>query len=364
MEFRQHFEDIKTDMWEYLEKCNKPIALYGMGDGADKIAAELEKRGLEISAVFASDGFVREKTAYGCKVETFSSVKEKFSDPVVLVCFGTKRSEVLENIERISHQAELFAPDVPVFGDKIFDLKYFSKNFSRLETVYSKLADDISKKAFINSIKFRLTGKTSYLPECQTDIQESYKTILKPFSGCTYVDVGAYNGDTIREFSSFSGQDITVHAFEPDSKNFKKLELYASNCNIKKINLYNYAAWDKNEELTFFARSGRNSANTTSHANAKAIVLNACTVDSRVSFADFMKIDAEGADLQVLAGAKELIKAHTPTLCVAAYHRTEDYFVLPEKICEITSEYDIYFRHFIHIPCWDTNFYFRKKAQK
>ena len=43
MDFRQCFNDIKFDMWQHLQSSKKPIVLYGMGDGADKIAAELEK---------------------------------------------------------------------------------------------------------------------------------------------------------------------------------------------------------------------------------------------------------------------------------------------------------------------------------
>ena len=31
-------------MWEKLKATGKPILLYGMGDGAEKIAAELKKR--------------------------------------------------------------------------------------------------------------------------------------------------------------------------------------------------------------------------------------------------------------------------------------------------------------------------------
>ena len=36
-------------MWEKLKATGKPILLYGMGDGAEKIAAELKKREIPIS---------------------------------------------------------------------------------------------------------------------------------------------------------------------------------------------------------------------------------------------------------------------------------------------------------------------------
>ena len=36
-------------MWEKLKATGKPILLYGMGDGAEKIAAELKKREIPIA---------------------------------------------------------------------------------------------------------------------------------------------------------------------------------------------------------------------------------------------------------------------------------------------------------------------------
>lgn len=360
MDFKAHFQDIKFDIWQHLATSGKPIVLYGMGDGADKICAELEARGMEISGVFASDGFVREKIFRGHKVESYSCAKARLSDMIVLVCFGTKLDEVIDNVLRISKECELYAPDVPVFGGGIFDLEYFNENFARLEAVYNRLADDISKKAYVNAIKYRLTGKIDYLFECETNVCESYTEIMKPQGGCTYLDVGAYNGDTIREFVGFSGKDIDVFAFEPDARNFKKLAAYTQDCGIRSVFLHNLAAWDKKEDLTFYSRSGRNSANTSSHAGAKATVIKAVNIDGVAPRADFIKIDAEGADVPALLGAKKLIEKYSPTLCVAAYHRTEDYYVIPEKVFEMNDDYKIYFRHFRHIPCWDTNFYFVK----
>ena len=361
MNFLECFSDIKYDMWSRLSDTKEPIVLYGMGDGAEKILDILEAKKIPVAGIFASDGFVpkKKKVFRGFEIESYSDIKARLGRMTVLVCFGTKLYDVIENILRISKENTLFAPDVPVFGTGILDMEYFRENFSRFENVYLKLADNISKKAYVNCIKFRLTGDISYLSECETDVDESYKSIIKPFSDSTYIDIGAYNGDTIREFSSYSTENITVHAIEPDRRNFKKLSEYAKSCEINEIYLHNAAAWDKNETITFFSRSGRNSANTTSHANAKANEVLGITSDSITQKADFIKIDAEGADINALAGCKRLIKECSPTLCVAAYHRTEDYFAIPEFVLSQNSSYKIYFRHFPHIPCWDTNFYFK-----
>ena len=263
----------------------------------------------------------------------------------------------------IASECELYAPDVPVFGDGILDIGYFNSNFKRLENVYNRLSDETSKKAYVCALKYRLSGKIDYLSECETTIDESYKNILRPKENVTYIDVGAYTGDTVREFKHYSGNNITVHAFEPDTKNFKKLSLYKENSEIRDFFIYNCAAWDKDEQIGFYSRSGRNSAGTTSHEGAKKTTINGVRVDSVCTYADFVKIDAEGSDKKAVCGMKNLISDHSPALCIAAYHRTEDYFDIPESVLDINPNYNIYFRHFPHVPCWDTNFYFVRKEK-
>ncbi len=361
MSFKQQFSDIKEDLWSYLNDTQKPVAIYGMGDGADKIIDVLEKRGIKISGVFASDGFVRKKVFRGFTLESYSAIKARLSDFIVLLSFATSLDDVLENINRIAHEQELYAPDVPVYGTGLFDMDYFLGNIKRLENVYDKLSDDISKKTFINSIKFRLTGKISYLFECETPICESYTSLLIPAAGCHYVDIGAYSGDTIREFISFSGENIKVTAFEPDARSYKKLLVYSESLTQTEISCHNAAAWDKNEELTFFARSGRNSSKEKNNHTNKETMVSAVALDNIINSADFIKIDAEGSELNVIDGMKNLIKNSMPSMNIAAYHRTEDYFAIPEKVLSVTDGYNLYFRHFKYVPSWDTNFYFIKK---
>lgn len=47
----------QDDLWNYLAKAAKPIFLYGMGDGADKVLSVLSSRGIAVQGVFASDEF-------------------------------------------------------------------------------------------------------------------------------------------------------------------------------------------------------------------------------------------------------------------------------------------------------------------
>ena len=69
-------------MWEKLKATGKPILLYGMGDGAEKIAAELKKREIPIAGVFASEGFTRGQEFAGFSVTDYRSARERYGEMV------------------------------------------------------------------------------------------------------------------------------------------------------------------------------------------------------------------------------------------------------------------------------------------
>lgn len=361
-----HINDILKvkDLWSYLKDAqnSKPIVLYGMGDGADKIIDVCNDKNIKISGVFASDGFASGKLFRGFNVISYSQMCKVYDDFIVLLSFATQRDEVLENIIKISKEKELYCPDVPVFGGGLFDTQFVIDNFDKISKIYDMLSDDISKDTYISVILAKLTGNIKYLFDCQTEICESYSTIIKPDERFHYVDIGAYNGDTIREFLSFSdGKFSKITAFEPDSKNFSKLISYAGENNIDTSSFYNAAAWDKCENIQFYSRSGRNSAGTTSCKNAKMSEISAISGDSVIdSEVHYIKIDAEGSDARAIKGLEKTLKTYRPCVNCAIYHRNEDIFEIPFLLSEIYSQnFKLYIRHFKYLPSWDTNVYIK-----
>lgn len=352
----------KLDLWQRLKQSEYPIVLYGTGDGADKILDVLESRGIEVSGVFASDGFKKGKIFRGFEVVGFSDICERFGKFTVLMSFASSLEPVIENVKRISEKVPLYAPDVPVFGGGLFDGEYFERNRERLESVYNLLADDISRKTFVNAINYRLSGDVRYLFECESDIDEQYEIFVSERAKEGYADIGAYNGDTVGEFSSRFGNDVPLYAFEPDAKNFAKLTKKCGELKLANASLYNVAAWNEKCTLEFYSRSGRNSAATANERfGLKKVEINADRVDNLMASADgcgFVKIDAEGSEREVLEGMTDTLQKFKPVLKIAAYHRTDDYFAIPEKVLGIVPDYKVYMRHLRYIPCWDTDFIF------
>ena len=346
---------IDTDIWTYLAASEKSIVMYGMGNGADKILAVCEKKGIEVCDFFASDGFVRGHSFHGKRVLSYSEIKDKYGaeNIIVLLSFASSLEDVIENILRIASECELYAPDVPVFGEDLFDMDFYLKNKELFEEAYGMLADDESRRIFENTVAYKLTGRIDYLEAAVSDKDEVYRKLLRSDEIKSAADLGAYNGDTVRELAAYARGLERVTAFEPDRRNFKKLSLYAEQEERFSVIPLNAAAWDKEELLEFDAGGNRNS--NVSHT-AKSVGIRGTSLDCVIEGGvDYIKYDVEGSEREALIGSRQTIEAYSPRLLVSVYHRSEDLFSLIRLVHELNPSYTFYLRRYRYIPSWDLN---------
>ncbi len=342
------------DLWNYLKSAEKPIVLYGMGNGADKIISVLESYGVRVSGVFASDGFVRQKTFHGFTVTDYATAKNTFGNMIVLLCFGSSLPDVISNIKRIAFEQELYAPDVPVYGNTLFNAEYVLSNKARLERIYNLLADDISKKVFYNAVMYKLTGKTHLLFECETLPDEVYSNVLKLNDSETFFDLGAYRGDTVAEFVSNVSSYGNIYAVEPDKKTYGKL--CAAVQKLKNITCLNACVGSTDGKVNFCMDGSRGSNISRCGAEINSVTID--TMAKNYAVPTYIKMDIEGAEASAVAGAAHTVKKFKPKMQIAAYHRSEDLTDIPEKVLALRDDYKIYLRHFPSLPCWDMSYYF------
>ncbi len=341
-----------TPLWESLKNADKPILLYGMGNGADMIIKVLESYGIDYEDTFASDGFVRGHSFHGKRVLSFSEAKEKYGDFIIIVTFAVHDDKTMSFISELSDNFELYAPTVSVVDGSPFTLEFFKDNEDNFKKAYEMFADEKSKEDYLNILRFKLSGDVKYLLKAHSEKMKLYDDVLPLSEDEAIVDLGAYDGDTIREFLNVTGGRYkSIIALEPDEKNFRKLERKTEGLlNLTRLNL---GAWDKEETLYFAKKSGRNS-----RLEESGVPVSFNSVDNIVKDkVTFIKMDIEGAELKALEGAKNTISMYKPKLYVCAYHRNEDMFTLPFKIKELFEGYKIYFRQHPYIPAWESNFY-------
>lgn len=336
-----------TSIWEMLENTSRPVVLYGMGNGAEIMVKELAKINVKVAGFFASDQFVRGQSFLGERVLTYREMKDKYPDMIALISFGTQRDEVIENI--LSLDCEVYAPEVPVVGDTVFTLDFAKQHIRELESVYSSLADERSRKVFEEIVRYKIDGRIEHLIAAE-DTEEDVIKLAELGKNETYLDLGAYNGDTVNEFVNNVGTYSRIVALEPDKKNFEKLG--KNTATLENVTLINKAIGKDCSDVYFASMGGRNSR------IGGTVPVPACSVDSLETAFTYIKMDVEGQEKEALLGSKNTLKAFRPKLRVAAYHRGEDIFDLPLTVKAIAQDYKIYLRHKKYIPAWDTDYFF------
>jgi len=173
-----------------------------------------------------------------------------------------------------------------------------------------------------------------------------------------FLDLGAYNGDTIRRFfaQSIVGDDKRMAiAVEADRFNYEHLlKMATENPRITPIN----AAIDKNSGIIPFTQI-ENSMGSSAIFFEPNTIVPAVTVDEIASHYGFthVKFDIEGFERFALEGAKESISIGNALWSVASYHIEDDFWVIPSFF---STDYEMSVSRHAALP-WDTTMHFYRK---
>lgn len=136
--------------------------------------------------------------------------------------------------------------------------------------------------------------------------------------GDNVVDAGAYIGTHARAFSALVGGVGQVYAFEPDPTTFTILQQNAGVAAQSNIQLFNIGLGGIKAEVSLQiveASHNRASASVIPAADAQSILITVQPLDElALPKVDFMKVDVEGMELQLLQGAEHTIRRHSPII--------------------------------------------------
>ena len=345
----ESFDFEYPNVWDSLKNSKQPIVLYGMGNGADKVLDNLENLGVTPAGVMASDAFVRYQSFRGFTVKKLADFEKELGEFTVALCFGSSLPSVMDDIRAVAEKHETLIPAVPVIGNEIVDDGFIRRNSGRIKAAYALLADDISRRVFKGVLDFYYTGRLGYLDAVTSDKAEAFSSILR-LCDESYLDLGAYRGDTVDEFLSFTDGYADITAVEPNPNNYRKLcERIASIANAVAVNC---AIADREGVMKITKGGGR----MATLSSTEGVEVPVHTVDGLGLSPTYIKADVEGMESATLSGAIETLKRR-PKLNIAAYHRLTDLFELVIQLHELAPEYDIHLRRHPYIPCWDLNIY-------
>ena len=167
---------------------------------------------------------------------------------------------------------------------------------------------------------------------------------MHPMQDEVFVDVGAFDGASTKRFAEWAGNFSHAYLFEPDPENRKRCERTLSELPKEKLTIYPYGLWKEKTELCFseFGTSG-GSVRDNGENHIPVVTLDETLAGKRVTY---IKMDVEGAELEVLMGAQRIIQEQHPKLAISLYHKTDDIYTLPKYVLELFKDYRLYIRQY------------------
>jgi len=154
---------------------------------------------------------------------------------------------------------------------------------------------------------------------------EVYERIWKPKPRDVVLDIGAYVGMFTVKAARLVGATGKVIAVEPSPENYNLLE---QNCEgLGNVALFKGAIMSTSGRgRLYYSRSAAANSlviRAKRYVEVETIALDELASEFGIDKVDFIKLDAEGAELEVLVGAQKVLERGV-RLAIAAYHTTAE----------------------------------------
>lgn len=221
---------------------------------------------------------------------------------------------------------------------EVFDLLEDSAKEIYVELMANRLAPELAEKSY----------KDLYTP-C-----DYFNQVFFPITQQeSFVDCGAYDGDTIRELLKHTDGFEAIYSFELDRNNFRKLSEYVATLpkNLSEnIELHHAGVLDEYKEVCYGneTQSDRDAFSILKTSNKETAVVEKLDDVLNQKRVTLIKMDIEGSELQALHGAENIIREQHPKLAICLYHKIEDFWEIPMYLHKLVPEYHFGILH--HVP--------------
>ena len=334
-----------------MDELRRGCIVFGAAVLGKKVISGLQTMGIDVKVVLDNDPSKHGASYMGVKISKPADFVNTDLPVVIASKFVYDIDQQLQALNiriRIPHYVlSILHPEV--FPNELHQnaIALIEAEWPRVQEAYGVLSDELSRKAFFQLIHFRHTLQPADLPH-PVDDQYFIDTFWQPCDRETFVDVGAYCGDTLQEYlTRCKGAFRKYLAIEPDKVNYRQLLSIIPTDYAHKIDTWNLAAGVREGKHAFHAVGGLDSRFVAVDSTADAEILNTVALDDLLRDEDActLNMDVEGWEPQVLAGAFEIIRERQPRLAVCVYHRPDHLWSLLLQITQINKNYRFFLRH-------------------
>lgn len=344
---------------EKIKSHNLPVIIFGASKLAEKITQRLNSFGVKISGYAVDKEYYKPNLTYlGLPVYNFNDLYKTPDKYIFLLGVGAKADDGKRSTDFLKDRSIKKYFCLSWLRSSFIDTDYVLKNQDKFLETYNLLADDFSKKTMTAYLKAHITDDFKNLCDVVVTQDQYFNELTLSTIGGSYVDCGAYDGDSVEAFINFVGDGNykKIFAIEADPENFAKMENLVREKNYKNVELINCGVWNEKGTITFKS-AGRLGSKIVDDGD---ITVPTDTIDNIVGDENIslIKMDIEGAELNALKGAVKTLERCKPILAICVYHKKEDLITLPQFIKNIYGDCKFYLhKHGNILFTWDLILY-------
>jgi FkbM family methyltransferase len=335
------------------------VVLFGAGNNGRTIARRLQKQGVKPLAFIDDTPSKQGASLEGIPIYSEAEVAEKFgSNLSVVVTVLNPRHFYPDTESRLSGRwgwrclpfLALSWQDGGRYGS-VLHLSSPGALLAQADSIFALdnlLQDSESRCELARQIAFRLTLEFSVLQPARPRAYFPSDIPLQLSPDLTFVDAGAYDGDTVVAFvDACRGKFKQVVAIEADPSNFSKLQK-----NIerqvwgRKVLCHQVALGNKASDTIWFNSTGDMAARVCdSVAEGVAVSSKLLAEVAPTTSPLYIKFDIEGAEWDALTASPDLFRLSKPQLAVSVYHDPTDLWRIPLWLDSVNVGYKFWLRN-------------------
>jgi len=341
---------------EWFHPREQPLVLYGAGTLGLATLAKLRKVGIE-PAAFADDTLAKQgQFLFDVPILSPADAANRFGpNSLFVVTILNPQLSFLNAKARLANiigsRAISFLTLFWKFPEVFLPYSQFEMpeqlltKADKIRAAFDLWADEESKQQSVGHLRFRLLLDHESLPP--NNRQGYFPDFLSLPAHTVFVDCGAYDGDSIRDFLAHRQNDFArIYAFEPDETNFRRLQSFVDRLPpmvAEKIVIHKAGVGEARTRVAFNATGNMSAAQSSKGASMVDVV----SLDELIESDNnpiFLKLDVEGAEWQALKGGQRLIERYEPTIAISIYHQPDDLWELPLYIARLNPRYKLFLR--------------------
>lgn len=216
------------------------------------------------------------------------------------------------------------------------------------EKVIGLLHHDKDKKLYQSLIEHRTGKHTARFLAYRSSPHTQYVDFLNTEKIRTIIDGGIGDGAELLRFLTFS-DDVIVYGFEPCYEAWPKNSFHTLT-DSHNVTIFPSALWRSSGNVTLITNSENSEHSQVAGGAHAGDIVPSISIDDFVNEkgirVDFIKLDVEGAELDVLNGAEETITKHKPQIAISVYHKKEHLFEIPLLLHALVDDYAYRLGHY------------------